>query len=249
MEGEEASNLMIDAIKYGFTNLAALLIGGVIFGIYVLVYLLMFLVPFVTGYYGQEKWTIPLIAVLAIPSIVLMFYLIGYMVRCMRSVIRGNEVLPSALADIAGTFKLGIMGLLIYLPYIIIMLLVLLVIILPILLMPENVVIALFFSAALLAVSVVLAIFGFIFMLLIVNYAATGNFIESLNPMTAVRLLLKNPIDFVISLVIYYVITLVLSLAAITVVLYPWVFFLTVTSLSFIMGKYYRRVTGPAPGA
>ncbi len=81
------------------------------------------------------------------------------------------------------------------------------------------------------------------------NYAATDNFLESLNPMTAIRLLRKNPFDFLISVVIYYVVTLVFSIAAFTIVLYPWAFFLTVTAMSFIMAKYYRRVTAPAAEA
>jgi hypothetical protein len=252
MEGEEASNLMVDAIKYGFTNWTALLIGGLLFGVYVLLYLLLTIVPMALWYYGRETWAIVTLAVLAIPTLILTFFVAGYIVRCMRSVIRGNDVLPSPLEDIADTFKLGITGLLIYLPYIFLMmlpLLVLLVISWTALLAPDNVFVVLLFMTVLMAVSVVLAIVGFIFMLLVVNYAATGNFSESINPMTAIRLLRKNPFDFFVSLVVYYVVTLVFSLAAVTIVLYPWAFFLTVTALSFIMAKYFLRVSAPPAGA
>ena len=181
MEGEEASNLMVDAIKYGFTNWTALLIGGLLFGIYVLLYLLLTIVPFVLWYDGRETLAIVTVAILAIPALIMTFFVAGYIVRCMRSVIRGNDVLPSPLEHITGTLKLGITGLLIYLPYIIIMmlpLLGLLVVSWTALLAPDNVFVVLLFMAALMAVSVVLAILGFIFMLQVVNYAATGNFFE-----------------------------------------------------------------------
>ncbi len=161
MEGEEASNLMVDAIKYGFTNWAALLIGGLLFGIYVLLYLLLTLVPIVLWYDGLKTLAIVTLAILAIPALIMTFFVAGYIVRCMRSVIRGNDVLPSPLEHIPGTLKLGITGLLIYLPYIIIMmlpLLGLLVISWTALLAPDNVFVVLLFMAALMAVSVVLAI-------------------------------------------------------------------------------------------
>lgn len=252
MEGEEASNLMVDAIKYGFSNWAALSIGGLLFGIYVLLYLLLTIVPFVLWYDGRVTLAIVTVAILAIPALIMTLFVAGYIVSCMRFVIRGDDVLPSPLEHIAGTFKLGITGLLIYLPYIVIMmlpLLGLLVVSWTALLAPDNAFVVMLFMAVLMAVSVVLAIAGFIFMLLVVNYAATDNFSESLNPMTAIRLLRKNPFDFFVSLVVYYVVTLVFSLAAFTIVLYPWAFFLTVTAMSFIMAKYYLRVSAPAEGA
>lgn len=249
MKGEEASNLLVDSIKYGFTNRVALLIGGVIFGAYIILYILLSLVPIVLWEYGLKIWALGALAILAILALILTVYVTGYMVHCMRSVIRGNDVLPSPLEHIPNTLKLGTASLLIYLPYIIISILVLLIISLPLFLAPDNLFAVMLYVAALLVVSVVMAICGLILMLLVVNYAATGNFFESLNPVTAIRLLRKNPFDFLISIVIYYVVTLVFSLAAFTIVLYPWAFFLTVTAMSFIMAKYYLRVTAPAAGA
>jgi len=91
-----------------------------------------------------------------------------------------------------------------------------------------------------------------------VQYAVTGNLIQALNPINALRLAAKNPIAYLGAVVATLIVQVILSIPATLIITVPWTSFVGYTSSAYIYAWFYRQTTvaapvmktdGPAPAA
>lgn len=209
-QNEGFFDLIINSLKYSVSNVSALLIGG-------------------------------LVVILSSVLIGLPF-LLGYVTRCGRQILKGNNVMPE-WEGIGELFKDGMMVLAIGLLYALItgLLYAFATVFLTFGdLAGSDILVAL--GILIFIPSVIVAIvLGLLFYLSWVVYAVTGDIMKALNPVNGLKLGLKNPIGYIIALIATWIIGLILFFPGLLIVTSPWLGIISATTGAYIYARYYQK--------
>lgn len=186
-------------------------------------------------------------------------FLFGYITRCGREVLRGNDKLP-AWDNLGDVFKDGIMVILVAVLFALISG------ILYVFIVPFFVVGIIVESEALIIISLFMLlpaiVISFVLSLLMpaawVQYAVTGDLIKALNPINALRLAAKNPLAYIAAVIAAFIVQVVMSIPAVLIITIPWTSFASYAASAYIYAWFYRqtneiapilKTSGPAPAA
>ncbi len=244
---EGFSELLSNSIRYGLSNKRAIIIWGIIY----LVTFLSFIAGFVILVLNDKNVVAWAIYVLSfIPLMAASALNFGYMSRCMSGLFGGDNVAPD-VSGFIGMAADGIKILAIYMEAVVVMMLVFLPSFLLIVL-SDRYPAALYAYCLLYPVEMVLAVLiGAFNMVQWAVFADTGSLLRGLNPVTAIRLVIRDwryAVVAALAASIVYIllsgIIMVLILPIITVVLLPFAIAPLYIAVAYILARFYEHASG-----
>lgn len=168
-------------------------------------------------------------------------FMLGYITRCGRYLLNGDNKLPP-WDDLGGMLKDGIIVLAIGIVYALIGGL------LYVLVMPFFIAGGIFDSNILLILGVIVAIpvilleiaLSLLFYLSWMEYAVSGNLVKAINPVRGLKLIAANPMGYILALVSIFLIGIVLSIPSVLIITIPWVAFATYVANAYIYTRFYQ---------
>lgn len=212
-QNEGFVDTIINSIKYGLSNIGALLIGGII--------------------------TIFAFFLIGLP------FVLGYITKCIKSLLQGNNVMPD-FEDIGMIAKDGIMVCILALVYGIVITCVMMVAYIPMIAGSIAESDALMFLGLLLFIPVFLVLFvlGLLFQISWIIYAATDSLGKAVNPITPLKLILANPIGFVIAFICTVIVGIASGIGGMFLITIPWVAFFGYAANAYIYTRFYQKTVG-----
>lgn len=245
---ENFTELLTNSIKYGLSNKRSILTFGII-GL--IAYLIFFIGYAIVILFEKDVLAWLFFAITSIPVLVLSVLFMGFAYRCLSELLHGNNVMP----DVTGPGKMAVDGLkvlVVYIEAIVICLILFIPMMLALLLSSGRNMTALVIFCLLYPIELLLAII--VVMLNMVQWvvlADTGSLMKALNPLTPIRLIVKdfkNALLFAVLAVIIYVlwavIIMVLTLPVCTIVLLPFTYIPAYCTGMYLLARFYQRATG-----
>lgn len=96
-------------------------------------------------------------------------------------------------------------------------------------------------AALILTMAIMLAVFGIVFFASWVLYASYGSVRIALSPRRIKQLISMNPMGYMIALLASVAVMAVGSISAVLLVIIPWVAFAACAAITFIYAKYYQN--------
>ncbi|MCD1294115.1 hypothetical protein CUJ83_03785 [Methanocella sp. CWC-04] len=201
---------VVNSFKYGLSNPASLLVGGLLF--------------------------ILSLAIIGIP------FVLGYVTRCMRELLKGNKKMPD-FDDVGELLKDGIFVTILFVIYGIVIFLIYLVALIPIILsdMADSNVLLIIGLVLLVPIMIIIILLGIMAYLVWVVYAATDDLGKAVNPLNSLKLILANPVGFLLLMVGIFIIGLISAFACIFIVTIPWVGFFQYVAYAYILTWFYKE--------
>jgi hypothetical protein len=188
------------------------------------------------------------IAVLGSMLLIGLPFLFGYVTRCGREALRGNNKLP-AWDRLGEAFTDGIMIVLVMLFFGLISG-ILYVFVVPFFIVgaitgsDAMVILGLFMLMPVIVISIAISL---LMPAAWVQYAVTGNLMKALNPISALRLAAKNPLAYAGAVIATLIVQLVLAIPAVLVITAPWTSFVAYASSAYIYAWFFRQTSMAAP--
>jgi hypothetical protein len=241
----------VSALKFGVSNVASLAIWGIsyVVAIFVSVFIMVFAWLFLND-------NLPVVIVLSIlaflPAMAVGILLLGFISQCLKTVLDGDDKMPTGLESPADLVKGGIMTFIIALEGVVLEMVCLSPAVLLIFIAgpKDDVLIWVALALMLLAIPVILIIF----LLNVIQwavYADTGSLMQGLNPLKPVSLVLSNPggaVVMIVSVIAAYlffsVVTFICELLVITILLLPFLLVAMYASLMYLIAVFYRQSCG-----
>ncbi|MCD1295859.1 hypothetical protein CUJ83_12720 [Methanocella sp. CWC-04] len=169
-------------------------------------------------------------------------FLLGYITRCGKELIKGNGKMP-AWDDWGGLFKDGLVVILLAIVYALVIGL------LYVLVCPLFIAGDIFNSNIMLAAGVIFllpimligGLLGLLFYLSWLVYAATGDLGKALNPLNGIKLFMTEPLGYIGVLVGTFLIGIFLSVLGAIVITAPWTGFLGTVSGAYLYVWFYKK--------
>ena len=244
---ESYSDMFVNAVKYGISNKRVILAWGAIG----LVAYIIFFIGYITVLLNfRSIWALVIFALAAIPIIVIGVLSIGYMCRCLRGLLGGNNTAPG-LSEPVELVVDSIKMLFIYLEAIIGIAIVFIPMLLVLLTMKTGssgtILICLLYPIELaLSISIV--------SLNVIQWAVfadTGSLLKGLNPITPIRLVLadlKNSVMIaVLAFILYLSYSIIVGICTAlvcTFVIVPFTLIPFYCAGMYLLARFYRRATG-----
>ena len=177
-------------------------------------------------------------------------FMLGYITRCGRYLLKGDNKLPP-WDDLGEMLKDGIIVIAIGIVYALIGGL------LYVMVMPFFVAGGIFDSNILIILGVIVAIpvilveiaLSMLFYLSWMEYAASGNLAKAINPVHGLKLIAANPMGYLFALVSIFIIGIVLSIPSMLIITLPWVAFATYVANAYIYTRFYQGTVKTQAGS
>lgn len=230
-------------IKYSFSNLLSLFIGGLFFIPPLFAYILLIFTAEL--FEGNEYLFLAMFGLFALFILLCMTVPGGFIIRCLRDRRMGGLKMPGFLSEPVKLLSDSFAFLVMTLVYLICFALMFALLFIPIILMPSSptgfgfvfVLASMFLFIGLFAILANVLFFTFFISLTI--YAAEGSLLSALNPVRIVKVIVSNPIAFLVALALVYGIGSVLQILAIFIITMPWVFFFILLLDALLVADIY----------
>jgi hypothetical protein len=244
---EGLSDLLSNSVRYGLSNKRAIIIWGIVYLVTLALYIaglaILLLYPKNTVAWAAYFLTlVPLIAVAVLMQ--------GYMFRCLSGLFKGDNVAP----DVSGILGMAIDGIKIFIIYMeaIIVILLLFTPSILLLIVSDRYPAAIAAYCLLYPFELLLAVLvGAISMVQWAVFADTGSLLKGLNPLTAIRLVIKDfryavvaALAAFIIYLLFSVVIMILIIPIITSVLMPFAITPVYCAVIYILARFYRHATG-----
>lgn len=245
---ESYSDMLANAIKYGISNKRTILIWGIIS---LVAYILFFIGYALVLIFTRSQWAWAVFVLAFIPMLAIGVLSMGYMCRCLRELLNGNNMAPGLSRPVEMAVD-SIKILIIYLEAIIGIIIVFIPMFLVLYLDRGGNSTALVILCLLYPIELILTIV--IVSLNMIQWAVladTGSLARGLNPITPIHLVLadlKNSVMVAVLAFILYIaytiITVVCVMLVCTLLLLPFIMIPFYCAGMYLLARFYQRATG-----
>jgi hypothetical protein len=241
---------IVNAFRFGFSNVVSLAIWGIAFFVAIVIMAVMLMIALL-AFYENAPMVIVLFLLSYLPIIAVGIPFLGFASQCLKTVIGGGSEMPTGLQSPGELVKDGVMTFIIMLEGFVFEMLCFVPGLLLIFLARSNDTLIL---AGLVLIMLAIPVMLIIYLLNVIQwavYADTGSLMQGLNPLRPIGIILSNPggaaiagLSIIVAYVIFTIIMFICEMLIITILLMPFLMVAMYACIIYLVAVFYRQSRG-----